>query len=202
LKKIGDLLHPLLSQIILRRSLLKLPAGVDQHDFSLAVFGFVFAEHDDDAGGAGVVEEVVGQEDDAVDEVLFDEPFADVAFLVFVFAAAAAGDGSGVENDGGTAAGFQRGDGVLQPGPVALAAGDPAVFFEALEGVVFKNIGGVCGPRRRRPSNPAKPIPSNPSVAGSGTEAVPEAVAISLVGVASSAVICAPWLLKALSISV
>jgi hypothetical protein len=42
-------------------------------------------------------------QDDAVNQVLVDEPLADVAFLVLVLRAGAASNSAGVENDGGTA---------------------------------------------------------------------------------------------------
>src|SRR6185312_831592 len=123
-------------KVVFRVALAEFAAGVDQHDLALAILWLVPAQHHDDAGGGGVVEQVVGQQDHAVDQVVFDEPAADVAFLVLVLAAAAAGDRTGVEYHGGAAVVAEAGDGVLQPGPVGLAGGDAAGFLEAVEWVV------------------------------------------------------------------
>src|SRR5258708_33423957 len=71
----GDLLDGLVRQEVLGTTFLELTACVDEDDLTPAVgrLGAV-VEDDDNAGGGRVVEEIVGQEDDAFDHVLLDEP--------------------------------------------------------------------------------------------------------------------------------
>ena len=59
--------------VVLWASLAHAPAGIEEHDLVLARRGLTLRQHDDEAGGAGVVEEVVRQEDDAVNQVAVDE---------------------------------------------------------------------------------------------------------------------------------
>lgn len=96
-------------------------ARVEQGDRALLRLGLALVEHHDDASGRRVVEEVVGQQDDALDEIAVDEPLADVAFLVFVLRARAARYGTGVEDDRRTAGVLEHRERLLEPGPVTLA---------------------------------------------------------------------------------
>ena len=89
----------------------------------------------------GVVEEVVGQQDHAVDQIVIDEPLADVALLVLVLRARAARDRAGVEHDRRAAMIVQTGERVLEPGPIALAGGDAARGAEAVERIVGEYVG-------------------------------------------------------------
>src|SRR5262249_5217795 len=98
-------------------------------------------QHHDHTGGGGVVEQIVGQQDHAVDQVAIDKPFTDVALAVLVLRARATRHRTGVEHDRGPAALAQTGDRVLQPSPVALAGGDTALGAKAVERVVFKDVG-------------------------------------------------------------
>ena len=61
--------------------------------------GLVEKEHD--ARGGGVVEEVFGKVEDALDKVFVNKPLADGFLLVGAGVARAAGGGAGIENDGG-----------------------------------------------------------------------------------------------------
>jgi hypothetical protein len=94
--------------------------------------GLVQEQHD--ARGGGVVEEILGQVEDALDEVLVDEPLADGLFLVGAGIARAAGGGAGVEDDGGAALGVEAGVHVLDPAPVGGGfAGKAGTGGKALE---------------------------------------------------------------------
>ena len=93
-------------------------AGINEEDFASPGFGLGLVEEEDDARGGGVVEEVFGQVEDALDEVLVNKPLADGLFLVGAGIARAAGGGAGVEDDGGTAGGVEAGVHVLDPAPV------------------------------------------------------------------------------------
>ena len=96
-------------------------------------------KHDDDASGRRVVEEIVGQQNDALDEIAVDKPPTDVSFFVLVLRARAAGDSARVE-DNGCAAGFlQHRQRVLEPGPVAFARGRATMLDEAVVGVVLED---------------------------------------------------------------
>src|SRR5581483_11597750 len=87
-----------LRQMVLRLPLGEALAGVNQHDLTLAGCGLALVENHDYAGRGGVVEEVVGQQDDALDEVVVDEPLPNVPFLVLVPGAGTARQGSAVED--------------------------------------------------------------------------------------------------------
>ena len=95
----GERPNRILRNIIFRLALLDPPAGVEEEDSVLPRGRFAFTQHDDHAGGAGVVKKVVRQQDYAIDQIAIDKPFADVAFLVLVFRAGAARDRAGVEHD-------------------------------------------------------------------------------------------------------
>ena len=112
-------------------------AGVDEEDLALAVLRLGLVQEEDDARGGGVVEEVFGQVEDALDEVVVDEPLADGLFLVGAGIARSAGGGAGVEDDGGAAGVVEAGVHVLDPAPVGGGfAGEAGPGGEAVEFVV------------------------------------------------------------------
>jgi hypothetical protein len=100
---VGDALNAGLGDEVLGVALFEDLAGVDEEDPALPGLGLILVEKEDDAGGGGVVEEVLGQVEDALDEVVVDEPLADGFFLVGAGIARASGGGAGVEDDGGAA---------------------------------------------------------------------------------------------------
>ncbi len=100
---VGDALDALVRDEVLGVALFEDLAGVDEEDLALSGLGLGPVEEEDDARGGGVVEEVFGQVEDALDEVVVDEPLADGFFLVGAGIARAAGGGAGVEDDGGAA---------------------------------------------------------------------------------------------------
>ena len=57
-------------------------AGVDEKDSSFSVPGLRLVEEEHDARGGGVVEQIFRQVEDALDQVVVDEPLADSLFLV------------------------------------------------------------------------------------------------------------------------
>ena len=81
----------------------------------------------------GVVEEIFGQVEDALDEVVVDEPLADGLFLVGAGIARSTGGGTSLEDDGGAALVVQAGVHILDPAPVgggfAWETGREAVEF-------------------------------------------------------------------------
>jgi hypothetical protein len=111
--------------------------GVDEEDLALARLRLGLVEEEHDAGGGGVVEEVFGQVENALDEVVVDEPLADGPFLVAAGIARSAGGGAGVEDDGGATFVIQAGVHVLHPAPVGGGfAGEAGPGGEAVELVV------------------------------------------------------------------
>jgi hypothetical protein len=68
--------------VVLRVPFNELAAGVEQEHLSGAILRFGAVQDNDDARGGGVVEQVFRQVDHALDEILLDEPFADLFFLV------------------------------------------------------------------------------------------------------------------------
>jgi hypothetical protein len=103
---------------ILRIAFLNHLAGVDQEDLVLAVLWLGLIQEQKDTGGAGVVEQVRRQVDDAFDQILLDEPLPDAFFFVLVGGAATAGRRASVEDNRGPTGGVQRGEDVLGPAPV------------------------------------------------------------------------------------
>ena len=89
--------------IVLRVAFGELAAGVEQEELAFALLRLGLVQEEDDARRGGVVEKVFRQVDDALDQVLLDEPVAHVFFLVGVGVAGAARGGAGVEHDGGAA---------------------------------------------------------------------------------------------------
>ena len=132
-------MNAILMDEIFRLAFFELGAGVNEDNLALARFRFLAIKNDDGAGRGGVVEKIVGEQDHAFDRILFDEPFADFLFAVFGLVAAAARDRAGVEHDSGASIWFERGERVLQPGPIGFAGGDAALFLEPAERVVFIN---------------------------------------------------------------
>ena len=101
---------------------------------SLSVLRLGLVKEEHDARGGGVVEEVFGQVEDALDEVVVHEPLADAFFLVGSHIAGASGGGAGVEDDGGAALVVQAGLHVLHPAPVGGGlAGEAGPGGEAIE---------------------------------------------------------------------
>ena len=98
---VSDTLNAGLGDEVLGVALFEDLAGIDEENLPLPSVGLVPVEKEDDAGGGGVVEEVLGQVEDALDQVVVDEPLADGFFLVGTGIARAAGGGPGVEDDGG-----------------------------------------------------------------------------------------------------
>ena len=98
-------------------------AGVEEEQFALPVLRLGLVQEQDDAGRGRVVEEIFRQVDHAFDQVLLDEPAADVFFLVRVCVPLTAGGGASVEHHGGAALSLQAGEDVLHPAPIGLAAG-------------------------------------------------------------------------------
>jgi hypothetical protein len=99
--------------------------------------GLGLVQEQNDAGRGGVVEEVLGQVEDALDQVVVDEPLADGLLLVGAGIARAAGGGAGVEDDGGAAFVVEAGVHVLHPAPVGGGfAGEAGPGGEAVELVV------------------------------------------------------------------
>ena len=99
-------------------ALLEYTAGVDEQRPTLPGLGLGLVEEEHDARSGGVVEEVFGQVEDALDEIVVHKPLADGFFLVGSHVAGATGSGAGVENDGGAALVVQAGVHVLGPAPV------------------------------------------------------------------------------------
>lgn len=89
-------------------------AGIDEQG-GVVLFGLF--QHHDTGGDGGAEEEVVGQLDDGVDEVVVDEVLAD--FLL----RAAAVHHAGEADDGGGAVGGQPAEGVHDEGQVGLRLG-------------------------------------------------------------------------------
>ena len=133
--------------VVLRVALAELAARVEQEEFALPLLRLCLVQHDNDAGGAGVVEEVFRQIEHALDQVLLHEPAAYVLFLVGVRVAGAARGCAGVVHYGGAAFVIQAGENVLHPAPVRLASGKAGVLGKAVElvGVVvlFLELGLV-----------------------------------------------------------
>ena len=119
---------------VLGVALLEDLAGVDEEDFSFSVPRLGFVEEEHDARGGCVVEEVFGQVEDALDEIVVHEPMADGFFLVGSHIAGAARGGAGVEDDGGATLVVQAGLHVLDPAPVGRGlAGEASAGGEAVE---------------------------------------------------------------------
>lgn len=78
-------------------------AGIDEHDAAPVGGGLVVAENPDVGKDAGVVEELVGEHDDAIEPVIFENPAADLAFARTTIAV---GEGGAVEDDGDAAGAF------------------------------------------------------------------------------------------------
>ncbi len=145
LEGIGDPGDGVLRDVVLRVALGELAAGVQQEKFPLALFRLRSVQEENDAGRAGVVEQVFRQVDDAFDEVLLHEPAAHVLFLVGVRIAGAARGGACVEHDGGAARVAEAGEDVLRPAPVRLVAGEARALGEAVEFVgVVVLLGELC----------------------------------------------------------
>ncbi|TQN50774.1 hypothetical protein DLNHIDIE_00629 [Acidithiobacillus thiooxidans ATCC 19377] len=134
---VGDALDAGFGDEVLGVALFEDLGGVDKQDLALARLRLGLVEEQHDAGGGGVVEEVFGQVEHALNEVVVDEPLADGLFLVGASIARSARDGAGVEDDGGAAAGVQAGVDVLDPAPVGGGfAGKAGPGGEAVEFVV------------------------------------------------------------------
>ena len=76
----------------------------------------------------------------AVEQVPVNEPLADVALSISLLAAGAAGHRAGVQHHRSPPALVEAGQGVLEPGPVALAGGDAAGGAEAVERIVLEYV--------------------------------------------------------------
>ncbi len=134
---VGDTLDIVVRDEVLGVALFEDLAGVDEEDPALSVPRFVSVEEEDDARGGGVVEQVFGQVEDTLDEVVVNEPPADGFFLVGAGIARAARGGASVEDDGGAACGIEAGVHVLDPAPVGGGfAGEAGPGGEAVEFVV------------------------------------------------------------------
>ena len=100
---VGDALDARIRDEVLGIALFEDLAGIDEEDLALAGLGFGPVEKEDNARGGGVVKEVFGQVEDALDDVVVDKPLADGFFLVGAGIARSAVGGAGVEDDGGAA---------------------------------------------------------------------------------------------------
>ena len=85
------------------RLLLKLLAGVDEHHAAAMTGGLIVPQQPDIGEDAGVVEELVGQHDDGVEPVVFQNPAADLALAG---TAIAIREGRAIEDDRDAAAAF------------------------------------------------------------------------------------------------
>src|SRR6266568_952873 len=84
---------------ILRSSFLELAAGIYEDDLVFPFLWFRFIEDEDNTRGRCVVEQVFGQQDDSFYQILIDERFSNLPFLVRTFAAAPSRDGTRVDYD-------------------------------------------------------------------------------------------------------
>lgn len=115
---VGDALDAGLGNEVLGVALFKDLAGVDEQDLALARLRLGLVQEQHDTGRGGVVEQVFGQIQHALDQVVIHEPLADGLFLVGAGIARTARGGPGVEDDGGASGGVQAGVHVLDPAPV------------------------------------------------------------------------------------
>jgi len=76
-----------------------------------------------DAVRAGVVEQVLGKQDDRLNQVVFDEPLSDVPFLVRPRVAAAPAGRPRVQDDRHPAPVVQRSGHMLNPAPIGTRRG-------------------------------------------------------------------------------
>ena len=111
-------------------------AGIDEEGLAFAVavaaFAvgfFVFGQEPEADGDRGGVEELAGQGDHAVDEVVLDELLADLAFALGV-----GGHGAVGEDEAGDAVLGELGDHVENPGVVGIAGGRGVVAVPASVG--------------------------------------------------------------------
>ena len=102
-ERVGDAVDAFGRDEVLGVALLEDLAGVDEENLTPPGFRLDFVEEEDDAGCAGVVEEVFGQIEDALDEVTVNEPLADFTLFVLVFVSRTSRSGSGIEQDSGSA---------------------------------------------------------------------------------------------------
>ena len=79
---VGDAGDALGRDEVLGVTLLEGLAGINEENFALPGFWLGLVEEQNDTRGAGVVEEVFGQVEDALDQVLLNKPLADGFFLV------------------------------------------------------------------------------------------------------------------------
>lgn len=115
---VGDALDALNGDEVLGVALFEDLGGIDEQDLALARLRLGLVQEQQDARSGGVVEQVFGQVEHALDEVVVDEPLADGLFLVGAGIARSARCGAGVEDDGGPAGGVHAGVDVLHPAPV------------------------------------------------------------------------------------
>lgn len=148
-QRVGKTLDAFLGNEVLGVALFEDLAGIDEEDLALALLRLGLVQKQHNAGGGGVVEEVLRQVEDALDQVAVQEPLADRLFLVGAGIARAAGGGAGVEDDGGAALVIEAGMDVLDPAPVGGGfAGETGPGGEAVEfvGIVVGLVEPVLVP--------------------------------------------------------
>src|SRR4051794_2819389 len=107
--------------MVLRPPLLISPARVEKKDLPLTSGRLSLVNDDDHAGGGRVVEQVLRQEDHAVDQIAVDEPLTDGALTVLVLATGAARYRPGIEHNRPASSFSHGGERMLEPCPVAFA---------------------------------------------------------------------------------
>ena len=123
-QNLNDVIDALGRNEVFGVALLENPAGIHEEYFALPGFWLGLVEEQHNARGGGVVEEVFGQVEDALDEVMLNKPLADGFLLVGASVARAAGGGAGIEDDGGATglmtvrSGLEARAHVLDPAPV------------------------------------------------------------------------------------